>query len=76
MLCQINTVEQMEEKAKMELDMLKQRDENDSKRQYLDRLVSTQKQCKLRLQQMWEELRLIQGLKEQLEAELPFLRGK
>lgn len=76
LLCQINTVEQMEEKAKMELDMLKQRDENDSKRQYLDRLVSTQKQCKLRLQQMWEELRLIQGLKEQLEAELPFLRGK
>lgn len=76
LLCQINTVEQMEEKAKMELDMLKQRDENDSKRQYLDRLVSTQKQCKLRLQQMWEELRLIQGLKEELEAELPFLRSK
>lgn len=76
LLCQINTVEQMEEKAKLELDMLKQRDENDSKRQYLDRLISTQKQCKLRLQQMWEELRLIQGLKEQLEAELPFLKSK
>lgn len=39
-------------------------------------LFLTQKQCKLRLQQMWEELRLIQGLKEQLEAELPFLKSK
>ena len=76
LLCQINTVEQMEEKARLELKMLNQHDENDSKRQYCDRLVSTQKQCELRLQQMWEELCLIQKLKEQLEEELPFLKSR
>ena len=74
LLSQINTVEKMQLKAQTELEMLKKEEDNFSRQQYQARLLSTMEQCGVRLQEMTEELRLIQGLKEQLEAELGILR--
>lgn len=76
LLTQINTVEKMQLKAQMELEMLQKEPQDESRRQYEERLLSTQQQCAQRLQEMQEELCLIQGLKEQLEQELDFLRSK
>ena len=53
---------------------MKKEEDNFSRQQYQARLLSTMEQCGVRLQEMTEELRLIQGLKEQLEAELDILR--
>ena len=72
LLCQINTVEKMQEKAEIELSMLESIPEDESKKQYRARLLST----KQRLKDMCEELRLVQTLKEQLEQELDILRTK
>ena len=74
LLCQINTVEKMQEKAEIELSMLESIPEDESKKQY--RLLSTKDQCQQRLKDMCEELRLVQTLKEQLEQELDILRTK
>lgn len=76
LLSQINTVEKMQLKAQTELEMLKKEEDNFSRQQYQARLLSTMEQCGVRLQEMTEELRLIQGLKEQLEAELDILRAQ
>ena len=54
--------------------MLKKEEDNFSRQQYQARLLSTMEQCGVRLQEVTEELRLIQGLKEQLESELEILR--
>ena len=70
LLVQIHAVEKMYEKAKLEQQMLTTQPENDSRRQYQARLDSTERQCACRLQEMQEELRLVQGLKAQLEEEL------
>ena len=70
LLVQIHAVEKMYEKAKLEQQMLTTQPENDSRRQYQARLDSTERQCVCRLQEMQEELRLVQGLKAQLEEEL------
>ena len=70
LLVQIHAVEKMYEKAKLEQQMLTTQPENDSRRQYQARLESTERQCACRLQEMQEELRLVQGLKAQLEEEL------
>ena len=74
LLSQINTVEKMQLKAQTELEMLKKEEDNFSRQQYQARLLSTMEQCGVRLQEVTEELRLIQGLKEQLESELEILR--
>ena len=50
--------------------------EDESKKQYRARLLSTKDQCQKRLKDMCEELRLVQTLKEQLEQELDILRTK
>ena len=50
--------------------------EDESKKQYRARLLSTKDQCQQRLKDMCEELRLVQTLKEQLEQELDILRTK
>ena len=76
LLTQINTVEKMQQKAKIELEMLQKEPEDTSRRQYQARLLSTQEQCAKRLTEMQEELRLVQALKEQLEEELDFLHSK
>lgn len=70
LLVQIHAVEKMYEKAKLEQQMLTAQPENESRRQYQARLDSTERQCVCRLQEMYEELRLVQGLKAQLEEEL------
>lgn len=70
LLVQIHTVEKMYEKAKIEQQMLTAQPENESRRQYQARLESTERQCACRLQEMQEELRLVQGLKAQLEEQL------
>ena len=75
LLCQINTVEKMQQKAEIELSMLEEIEEDESKKQYRARLLSTKSQCQQRLKEMCEELRLIQTLKEQLEQELDILRA-
>lgn len=56
--------------------MLESIPEDESKKQYRARLLSTKDQCQQRLKDMCEELRLIQTLKEQLEEELDILRTK
>jgi hypothetical protein len=76
LLTQINTVEKMQQKAAIELEMLQKEPEDASRRQYQARLLSTQEQCANRLSEMREELRLVQALKEQLEDELDFLRSR
>ena len=76
LLVQINTVERMEKKALTELEMLGSQPDNTSRGLYKARLDSTLEQCGLRLDGMREELSLVQGLKEQLEAELDFLRSR
>ena len=76
LLCQINTVEKMQEKAEIELSMLESFPEDENKKQYRARLLSTKDQCQQRLKDMCEELRLVQTLKEQLEQELDILRTK
>ncbi len=76
LLKQIHTVEKMQKKAELELSMLKQKLENDSRAQYECRLLSTKQQCKARLCDMMEELSLVQKLKEDLEQEVPILRSR
>ena len=76
LLGQINTVEKMQMKAEMELQMLPKEQDNMSRHQYEERLLSTKEQCERRLADMKEELNLIFGLKEQLEEELNFHAGK
>lgn len=56
--------------------MLESIPEDESKKQYRARLLSTKDQCQQRLEDMCEELRLVQTLKEQLEQELDILRTK
>ncbi len=76
LLHQINTVEQMLQKAEIELQMFKDDADTISSKQYQERLHSTKTQCERRLSEMKEELCLIQALKEQLENELDFLHSK
>lgn len=76
LLTQIHTVEKMKAKAEIELAMLEDKVDDNSKAQYYDRLTSTKQQCEERLQDMLEELSLVQKLKEDLEQELPLLRSK
>lgn len=67
---------EMQEKAEIELSMLESIPEDENKKQYRARLLSTKDQCQQRLKDMCEELRLVQTLKEQLEQELDILRTK
>ena len=76
LLTQINTVEKMQYKAEMELQMLEDKKEDSSRGKYEKRLISTKAQCEERLRDMLEELSLVQNLKEDLENKLPILRGK
>ena len=76
LLSQIHTVEKMEQKAKIELSMLKDKKEDHSKACYQNRLSSIIKQCEERHLDMLEELSLIQKLKEELEDNVPLLKSK
>ena len=76
LLKQLETVEKMYEKAVMELDMLKNEDPaNHSAALYGDRLTRTLEQCRLRAEDIRQQLALILSLKAQIEAESPALRA-
>lgn len=75
LLKQLETVEIMYEKAKLEEEMLALRDpEEHSVALYARRLGSTREQCRLRAADIREQLRLIFALKAQVERESSALR--
>ena len=75
LLTQLETVEKMYEKAVMEEGMLKDKDPADnSVILYAQRLASTRTQCEARMADIRQQLHLIFGLKQQIEAESAALR--
>ena len=76
LLPQINTVEKMQLKAETELSMLEDKQNDSSKEQYRERLLSIDKQCKIRMEDMLEQLSLVQKLKEDLEEKIPLLKSR
>lgn len=80
LLTQLEAVEKMYEKAVLEEEMLKDKDQDDqSVILYAKRLASTREQCRVRMEDIRQQCRLIFALKEQIEAEssaIRFLRGK
>lgn len=70
LLKQLETVEKMYEKALLEEQMLKEKDENNhSVLLYSERLNRIKQQCKERSADIREQCRLILELKAQIEAE-------
>ena len=76
LLTQLETVEKMYEKALLEEQMLKNKDQNDeSVILYARRLASTRQQCEARMADIRQQCHLIFELKAQIEAESTALKA-
>jgi len=75
LLTQLETVEKMYEKAVLEEEMLKDKDQDDqSVVLYARRLASTREQCQARMADIRQQCSLIFALKAQIEAESTALK--
>ena len=76
LLTQLEAVEKMYEKAVLEEEMLKDKDGDDqSVVLYARRLASTREQCRVRMEDIRQQCRLIFALKAQIENESIALRA-
>lgn len=75
LLKQLETVEKMYEKARMEEDMLSAQQDDHSKELYAMRLARTKDQCEERARDIREQCRLIFALKAEIESESSALKA-
>lgn len=74
LLTQLAAVEDMYEKALKEEEMLTRREEGVSAGLYAARLASTEEQCLKRAEDIKDQLKLLFGLKAELEEKSPGLK--